>query len=73
MNYDWGSSLLGEAVRHKVFVSYQHSRDQWYYDTFSRMFHDTYEAVAPAFPDARHEQLTLKGKRTAVAAYWIPP
>ena len=35
--------------------------------------HHTYEAVAPAFPDARHEELTLKGKREAVAAYWIPP
>ena len=35
--------------------------------------HDTYEAVAPAFPDTRHEELTLKGKRDAVAAYWIPP
>jgi adenylate cyclase len=35
--------------------------------------HDTYEAVAPAFPDARREELTLKGKRADVAAYWIPP
>ena len=35
--------------------------------------HDTYEAVAPAFPEARYEELTLKGKRAAVAAYWIPP
>jgi adenylate cyclase len=35
--------------------------------------HVTYAAVAPAFPDARHEELTLKGKREAVAAYWIPP
>jgi len=35
--------------------------------------HDTYEAVAAAFPEAKHEELTLKGKREAVAAYWIPP
>jgi adenylate cyclase len=33
----------------------------------------TYEAVAPAFPDATREELALKGKREAVAAYWIPP
>jgi adenylate cyclase len=35
--------------------------------------HNTYHDVAPAFPDARHEELTLKGKRAAVAAFWIPP
>jgi adenylate cyclase len=34
---------------------------------------DTYDAVAPAFPDARHEELTLKGKSKPLAAYWIPP
>jgi adenylate cyclase len=33
----------------------------------------TYEAVAPAFPDARREELTLKGKSAPVPAYWIPP
>jgi adenylate cyclase len=34
---------------------------------------ETYQAVAPAFPDARREELTLKGKSTSVPAYWIPP
>ncbi|MDP9492260.1 MAG: adenylate/guanylate cyclase domain-containing protein [Actinomycetota bacterium] len=34
---------------------------------------DTYEAVAPAYPDAQHERLVLKGKQDAVDAYWIPP
>jgi adenylate cyclase len=34
---------------------------------------ETYGAVAPAFPDARREDLTLKGKSAPVAAYWIPP
>jgi adenylate cyclase len=33
----------------------------------------TYEAVARAFPDARHEELTLKGKSVPVPAHWIPP
>jgi adenylate cyclase len=33
----------------------------------------TYEAVAPAFPDARREELALKGKSAPVVAYWIPP
>ena len=34
---------------------------------------ETYNAVAPGFPDARHEELTLKGKSKPVPAYWIPP
>jgi len=29
----------------RIFVSYQHSSDQYYYNEFSRIFHDTYEAV----------------------------
>jgi adenylate cyclase len=34
---------------------------------------ETYADVAPAYPDARQKQLTLKGKRETVEAYWIPP
>jgi adenylate cyclase len=34
---------------------------------------ETYDAVAPAFPDASREELALKGKREPVVAYWIPP
>lgn len=46
MSYQWGlRNLIEQPVRHRVFVSYQHSRDQVYYDTFSRTFHDTHEAV----------------------------
>ena len=33
------------TVKRKIFVSYHHGRDQWYYDEFSRLFDDTYEAV----------------------------
>jgi adenylate cyclase len=33
----------------------------------------TYEAVAPAYPDAERQELTLKGKRTAVEVFRIPP
>jgi hypothetical protein len=32
-------------TRRRIFVSYQHSSDQAYYDEFSRIFHDTYEAI----------------------------
>jgi adenylate cyclase len=34
---------------------------------------ETYRQVAVAFPDARREELVLKGKGSPVAAYWIPP
>jgi adenylate cyclase len=34
---------------------------------------DTYQDVAPAFPDATRAELALKGKRSPVVAYWIPP
>jgi hypothetical protein len=29
--------------------------------------------VAIAFPDARRQELALKGKSARVLAYWIPP
>jgi adenylate cyclase len=34
---------------------------------------ETYADVALAYPDARQERLTLKGKCDPVEAYWIPP
>jgi adenylate cyclase len=34
---------------------------------------ETYGAVARAYPDARKQQLALKGKQEPVAAYSIPP
>jgi adenylate cyclase len=34
---------------------------------------DTYREVALAFPDAKREELALKGKSASVPAYWIPP
>jgi adenylate cyclase len=34
---------------------------------------ETYAGVARAYPDARREQLVLKGKQEHVDAYWIPP
>ena len=34
---------------------------------------DTYREVALAFPDAKREELALKGKNAPVPAYWIPP
>jgi len=31
--------------RRRVFVSYHHANDQWYYDEFSRFFHGGYDTV----------------------------
>lgn len=38
-------AALMKPIRRKVFVSYHHGGDQAYYDEFSRIFHDQYEAV----------------------------
>lgn len=41
--------ILGAAmqpkIRRKIFVSYHHGGDQWYYNEFSRLFHDEWETV----------------------------
>lgn len=39
-----GLQTLG-VVKRRVFVSYHHGGDQQYYNAFSNMFHDTYEAL----------------------------
>ncbi len=42
------NGLLGSLLiptKRKIFVSYHHSNDQWYYNEFSRIFSDTYEVV----------------------------
>jgi hypothetical protein len=33
------------TTRRKAFVSYHHRNDQYYYDEFSRVFHDGYELI----------------------------
>jgi hypothetical protein len=33
------------TLRPRMFVSYQHSSDQYYYNEFSRVFHDGYESI----------------------------
>ena len=41
--------LIGQSLtpiaRPRIFFSYQHKTDQYYYNEFSRIFHDTYECV----------------------------
>ena len=48
------SDLLPKiTLRPRVFVSYQHSSDQYYYDEFSRIFHDNYETMYDASLERR--------------------
>lgn len=37
--------LPKNTLRPRIFVSYQHSSDQYYYNEFSRVFHDSYETI----------------------------
>lgn len=39
------NTVLTQPVKRKVFISYHHGGDQWYYNEFSTFFHDQYEAV----------------------------
>jgi hypothetical protein len=40
------SDLLPKiTIRPRIFASYQHATDQYYYNEFSRVFHDTHECV----------------------------
>ena len=39
------AELLKILIRPRVFVSYHHELDQWYYDQLSTILHDTYEMI----------------------------
>ncbi len=39
------SNVVIQPKRPRIFVSYQHATDQYYYNEFSRIFHDTHESV----------------------------
>lgn len=40
-----GGTLLTIPTKRKIFVSYHHSNDQWYYNEFSRIFSEGYDVV----------------------------
>ena len=42
---NWGLGSLLIPTKRKIFISYHHNSDQWYYNEFSRYFADGYEAV----------------------------
>ena len=39
------ADVLVQPKRPRIFVSYQHSSDQYYYNLFSQTFHDAYETI----------------------------
>lgn len=39
------ADLLNIKIRPRVFVSFHHELDQWYYDQLSAVLHDTYEVI----------------------------
>jgi len=41
-----GSLLYPTQIKRKVFVSYHHGNDQWFYNEFSRVFNDTYDIIS---------------------------
>lgn len=46
--HNWMASSYGQTwkpVRRKIFVSYHHRGDQYYYDEFSRAFHNDLEVI----------------------------
>ncbi|BDV43395.1 hypothetical protein GURASL_23180 [Geotalea uraniireducens] len=49
MSLLYGNSGLGTLltlpIKRKIFVSYHHDSDQWYYNEFSRFFSNQYEVV----------------------------
>jgi len=49
----YGTLLGGLGVRRKIFVSYHHANDQYYYNEFSRIFSDGYETIRDNSLDRR--------------------
>lgn len=62
-----GGLLSRALLRPRVFVSYHHRGDQWYYNEFSRIFHDQYEAIEDRSLDRRYGSEDLDYVRWAVA------
>ncbi|MGA3116890.1 MAG: TIR domain-containing protein [Syntrophobacteraceae bacterium] len=46
-------SGLQIPTKRKIFVSYHHGNDQWYYDKFSRFFSDVYDIIRDNSLDRR--------------------
>lgn len=45
MTFPLPSQLSANLFKRRVFISYHHEGDQYWYDTFSTIFHDLYELI----------------------------
>lgn len=61
------ATVLTGAVRPRVFVSYHHARDQWFYNEFTRLFHGVYETIEDRSLERRYDSDNLEYVRWAVA------
>lgn len=63
--------LLGSSLRipmrPRVFVSYHHAGDQWFYDEFSRMFHEEYEVFQDCSVERTYESDNVEYIRWSIA------
>ena len=69
----FGGPLYGAAarsllsMRSRIFVSYHHHGDQWYYNEFSRIFHDEYEVIEDHSLERTYDSDNMDYVRWAVA------
>lgn len=60
-----------KTIKRKVFLSYHHDGDQYYYDEFSRKFHDEYEAVTDNSLDRRVDSDDIDYVMRRIREYYI--
>ncbi|WP_117052920.1 TIR domain-containing protein, partial [Klebsiella pneumoniae] len=60
-----------KIIKRKVFLSYHHDADQYYYDEFSRKFHDEYEAVTDNSLDRRVDSDDIDYVMRRIREYYI--
>lgn len=60
-----------EIIKRKVFLSYHHDGDQYYYNEFSKKFHDEYEAVTDNSLDRRVDSEDIDYVMRRIREYYI--
>lgn len=60
-----------KIIKRKVFLNYHHDGDQYYYDEFSRKFHDEYEAVTDNSLDRRVDSDDIDYVMRRIRDYYI--
>ncbi len=52
-NHSFGVGPFGQPEKPRVFVSYHHENDQWYYDRFNQLFNDVYDILTDTSVDRK--------------------